>query len=326
MASKFNIFITSVFYAIFVLIVERSFGVPYDYHPDSLTYLSVNPDATLNNFINNPLSFWGSFYYVFVAALGSSYENLLLVNVAFFALTNTFLFSVVSPFYNKHGVLFFLSAFLLIFDPYRAHLAVHTLKDTLIIFSLVAALYFKNPIIKIIFIFAGSFFRFAFFVYIPIFISYVKLNSKVFSFLIIVSFISVLPFYDLIFSALQSGQSSDMSFRDFDRVPSFLEFGFPLSDLLRAAFWPIIRLSGLAFVFSPVYLLFLPTALALMYLFFKFFKSLPICFYFAIIPLLALAYSVSGYNSYLRYTAPVITAITFIIFKFISDNKHARIL
>ena len=102
-----------------------------------------------------------------------------------------------------------------------------------------------------------------------------------------------------------------MAFRSFDLVPNFLNYDDGLvGSLIRAVLWPVIRITGAAALFSPVYFLFLIQACALMYITFVNRSYLKFTHIFLIFPLVALAYGTTGYNSYLRYTQPALTILS----------------
>jgi hypothetical protein len=175
-------------------------------------------------------------------------------------------------------------------------------------FSLVTFLFSSSKIISIFGLILGFMLRLGFFIYLPM--KFVNLNKK--SFIIFTSFVlfSFWYFKDVIFRGLSLGQEIDMSFREFDRVYNFVEIGYPLGDIMRSLTWPVIRLTGLAALFHFIYLLFLFQSLALIYLFFANKNYLNYKIIFFIIPLVSLAIVTTGYNSYLRWSQPIITAFS----------------
>jgi hypothetical protein len=284
-------------------------GIGIDYHPDATTYLDSLDESTNLRFFDNPLDYVGSFYYVFVNFLNGSVNLLIGFNIFLFAVTNSAMFNLVRRIYLKKGWLYYFSILIIIFDPYRAHLSTHVLKDTFIMFCLFFLCFSKGFIIMIFSAILGMFLRFAFFIYVPILFALKKITIKNIFFILIIFCITSYLFIDNIILGLQEGQSADMAFRSFDQVPNFLNYD-TAGSLMRTIIWPVIRISGSAILFSPVYLLFLIQAWALMYLAFvnrSYFKFTHI---FLILPLAVLAYSTTGYNSYLRYTQPVLTILS----------------
>jgi hypothetical protein len=296
------IFVLSLFFSIFILSIERLMNIGTDYHPDSLTYL--NNSIPLSSFLQNPFNYLGSFYYVVTGLFNSEIIFLISFNIFIFSLTNLILFSKVRDIYSKNGLLFYFSVLIVIFDPYRAHLSVHVLKDTLIMFFLVLVFFTSNILLNFFFIFMGFMFRLGFFIYLPIiFLSSFK---KIF---LILFFIIFILNKDIIFLGLSSGQEINMAFRFFDIIPNFVDIRYPWGEILRAIFWSFIRLTGLAFVFHPIYFLFFFQAIAGIYLIFYDSHHIKKKLFISLIILASLAVVTTGYNSYLRWTQPLMTVL-----------------
>ena len=143
----------------------------------------------------------------------------------------------------------------------------------------------------------------------PVLLSLKKITIKNIFFIFAIFCLTSYLFIENIILGLQEGQSADMAFRSFDQVPNFLKYDL-VGSLMRAIIWPVIRITGAAVLFSPVYLLFLIQACALMYMTFVNRSYLKFTHIFLILPLAVLAYSTTGYNSYLRYTQPVLTILS----------------
>ena len=62
-----TIFILSIFFALFILLIENLVGINIDYHPDSSTYLKNSHQDIFFDFLKNPLNYLGSFYCVLVS-------------------------------------------------------------------------------------------------------------------------------------------------------------------------------------------------------------------------------------------------------------------
>ena len=284
-------------------------GVGIDYHPDATTYLDSLDESTHLKFYNDPLSYVGSFYYVFVSFLKGNVNILIGFNIFLFAVTNSAIFNLVRKTYLKKGWLFYFSILAIIFDPYRAHLSTHVLKDTFIIFCLFFLCFSKSFIINILSAIIGIFLRFAFFIYVPMLISLKKITIKNFISMFIIFFITTYYFLEEIILGINEGQTADMAFRSFDLVPNFINH-YSNGGLTRMMLWPAFRITGAAALFSHVYLLFLIQGCALVYITFVNRAYLKFVHLFLIIPLAALAYSVTGYNSFLRYTQPALTILS----------------
>ena len=302
------IFFISILFSLLVLLLENLIDINYAYHPDTLTYLNSAGEINLMNFFKNPINFLGSFYYVWVSFFSSNIIILIILNIFLFALTNSILFSQVKKIYKKKGPLYFIAVLFIIFDPYRAHLSVHILKDTMIIFSLVIFLFSSSKIISFFGLILGFMLRLGFFVYLPIKFTYANKKNFITSFLIIA--IPFLYYSDGIISLILDEERGSMAFRSFDRVYNFIEIEYPIGVIMRSITWPIIRLTGLAALFHPIYLLFLFQSVVLMYLFFINENYLSYKIILFIIPLVGLAIITTGYNSYLRWSQPVITALS----------------
>lgn len=284
--------------------IESIFGITLGYHPDTLTYLeNSGPDLPFD-FIDNPFQFFGNFYYVLVSIFDKNIIIILSINIILFALTNFCIYLKIKNYLSNNGYFYFFSCLILIFDPYRAHLSVHILKDTLIIFSFILLLCNLNNISSFFFLILGFFLRFQFYGYLPIIFAFLsKRNASIIIVVLLISsqFLSFGAFSDL--------NKPDLAFRDFDLVPNFVYLSNPYGDILRSLTWPIVRLFNLAFIFHPIYFLFFLQSLALIYLIFFNKSYLNFKFLFFLFVLALIAFAAPGYNSYLRYTQPVITAL-----------------
>lgn len=318
-----HFFIISILFSLLVLSIERSVNINYDYHPDTLTYLNNSSEDLIADFYQNPLQFLGSFYYIWVSFFTANKIVLITLNIFIYALTNSIMFLLIKEIYRKKGWLYYISVLIIIFDPYRAHLSVHILKDTLIIFSLVLFIFSSSKIISSFGLILGFMLRLGFFAYIPIILIY--LNKKNFIFITLGIIIPFWYFWGIILSGISSGQEADMAFRDFDRVYNFVEIGYPLGDIMRSLTWPVIRLTGLAVLFHYTYLLFFFQSVALMYLFFANKNYLSYKIIFFISTLAGLAIVTSGYNSYLRWSQPIITALSIWLAALPVDTQNLRL-
>jgi len=110
------------------------------------------------------------------------------------------------------------------------------------------------------------------------------------------------------FYAIQN--MADMTNRSFDNVYNFINFDFPFAQILRGITWPVIRITGLAVLFHPFYFLFLLQSVALMYIIYVNRRYVDYRVVFFILPLVIIATITNGYNSYLRWTQPIITVLS----------------
>jgi hypothetical protein len=298
-------FFYSIIYSLIILFIERKNNIKIDFHPDATEYFERADQEILSSFIENPFQFLGKFYYVIVSYFIDNIEFLLILNILAYSLTNYILYLIIKNIFSKKNFLYSIFILIVIFNPYRAHLAVHPLKDTLIILSLVFSFFSSSIVINFIFIFFGSMLRLGFYVYLPIF--FLNIKNKKFAFLIFFILSLFLYFYfgGMISEALKL--DVDMRNRSFDTVYNFINFDFPFAQILRGITWPVIRITGLAVLFHPFYFLFLLQSLALMYIIYVNRRYIDYRVVFFILPLMIIAVVSSGYNSYLRYSEPLIT-------------------
>ena len=291
-----------------ILFIERKNNIQIDFHPDVTEYFEKADEEILKLFIENPFQFLGKFYYVLVSYFIDNTEFLIILNILAYSLTNYILYLVIKNIFRKKNFLYSIFILIVIFNPYRAHLALHPLKDTLIILSLVFSFFSSSIVINFIFIFLGFMLRLSFYVYLPIF--FVSIKKKLFFFIFTFLF-SIIFFYfsSVMFDAIQN--MADMTNRSFDNVYNFINFDFPFAQILRGITWPVIRITGLAVLFHPFYFLFLLQSVALMYIIYVNRRYVDYRVIFFILPLIALAVVSSGYNTYLRYSEPLITIFSF---------------
>jgi hypothetical protein len=298
---EIRIFFSSIIFSLTVLIIERIIGIGADYHPDSTYYLNYQDYAKHFRV--------GLFFHDVVYFFNSNVSALLTLNVVAFSLTNLVLYSVLKKVYLTNGWFYYISSLIVIFDPYRAHLSIHVLKDSLLILTLVLFLFSSNIIIKLIFLFMSIMLRLGFFIYFLMFFSFFK---KKFTYILLIFTISLFVFiifyYKIGLPAYQV--QLDIRFRSFDNVYNFINFDFPFAQILRGITWPVIRITGLAVLFHPFYFLFLLQSVALMYIIYVNRRYVDYRVIFFILPLVIIATITNGYNSYLRWTQPIITVLS----------------
>jgi hypothetical protein len=298
---RIRIFFSSMLFSLIILIIERIIGIGADYHPDSSYYLNYK-DYVKHFRV-------GLFYHDVVYFFNSNLSALITLNVVAFALTNTVLYSAIKKVYLTKGRFYYIAALIIIFDPYRAHLSIHVLKDTLLILSLVLFLFNSNIIVKLFFLLISIMFRIGFFIYFIMFFSFFK-NRFTYILLIIAiaSFLFFLLYYIVGLPVYE--MQIDMRFRSFDKVYNFINLDFPFAQILRGISWPIIRITGLAALFHPFYFLFLIQSVVLMYIIYANKRFIDYRIIFFILPLVIIATITNGYNSYLRWTQPIITVLS----------------
>jgi len=117
-----------------------------------------------------------------------------------------------------------------------------------------------------------------------------------------------------------------MTFRDFDKVPTFNEFGF-FGILLRAAIWPFFVLTGVYLFISPS-VAFFPLALGsfLVQIWCKFFLKKSGMLIQVYASCFAIALFVNGFTSYLRYTFPLILIIPILIMNRLRSENSRNLI
>jgi hypothetical protein len=136
--NKISIFIISILICSLFLGLERIIGIKWNYHPDAETYILEGPVVALVLIENGFLGLFNNFYYIISFLCSANINYLIFLNILFYSLTNVLIFIIFKRSDKKY--LLNLPFWILVLVPYRIHLAVHVLKDTIIIFSLVLIL------------------------------------------------------------------------------------------------------------------------------------------------------------------------------------------
>jgi len=307
----FVVFLISVSMCMLVLWAERSVGIEWDFHPDANTYITKSNGAE-----NNFMTFYkGNLFYIIVNFFNSNINTVIAFNVFLYALTNVALAQFFIKRSRAKHVLTFILFYLVIFNPYRIHLSVHVLKDTLIIFGLVIFFSFSKR-------YSWVFLFISFMVSLRVSIYLVSVMNKrnlIIVTVLVVAFILTLPM-DFILSVMSTENQVDMTFRTFDNVHNFFELGL-LGAIIRALIWPFLYLTGLFFIISPS-IMYLPLALGSLFLQIWHIKQFgKLAVYFQIyLSMSILAFMVSGFTSFVRYTLPLLTILPLIVM----DNKSVK--
>ena len=294
------LFLFSILFCLVVLNIENLIGINLEFHPDSLFYIERAGDINFNQF-------QFKYIYFFYVKLIMNPEILIIINIILYSFTNIFLYSFFKKKVQLNRSTIALIIFFIIFNPLRAHYAVHLLKETLIIFLLVSLFISRKSIFAIIFLLLGFFLRPAFFIYSLLL--YRSFNLKYSFFIVVIPIIFfVYHYFDAIkFVIFQT--NGDMQFRSFDTVPNFIDLGF-LGQIYRSLTWPIFLLSGIFAILSPS-LFFIPIGiynfiyLSLCVVISKDYKNIFVLF----VILSIFGFIVSGFTSYIRYSLPVFTLL-----------------
>jgi len=340
-------FFISILACILTLVTERFFGIEWDFHPDSNTYIVWSKEFTVSacsTFNLNCISdLKGNLFYFIVDFFDSNIKLVMFFNIIIYSITN----SAIGHFFRKNcklqsegylGILFLL----VIFNPYRAHLSLYVLKDTLIIASLVFLTLNKRNVSSLIFFIFGAFLRNGWIIYFFSFINISNLNNILrkknylnkknfyfvsFTLLVFASYFAwfVIHYWPTIIH-VTTNTNGNMTFRDFDSVPSFFELGL-LGSVIRAFLWPLLYLTGFFIFFSPS-IMYLPIAIGSFFIQFwvlNHFKNpsrlLPI--YLSIFLSMGIfAFIVSGFTSFIRYCLPLMAILPILLIN--EDNRIAE--
>ena len=297
------LFIFSVASSVLLLVIERLVGMEWDYHPDSLTY--INDSAIFFDFVkSDPLVALGKLYYIFVYLTGESIPILIFINIFFYAITNCIIFNYLKEYSKNYLSLMILIIY--IFHPYRLHLSISVLKETLLFFFLVSSVIYSkyNFLLSLAFSLRSGFYAGAFF----------KLK---YLFLLFILTLLLTKFLDteVYFNQIINLNETNFSFRDYDNVPNFNEFGI-YGSYLRSLIWPFIFLSGAFLLISPVGL-FIPIAFGQVF-------SQLMCQLLFRRPLFSIggyfvlgffAFIINGFTTYFRYGYPLMLIIPLLMAK-----------
>lgn len=316
-------FLISFLSSILFLLIERVVGISWEYHPDAVTYITTYREMIYEFIQQGPISVVNNFYFFIVYFFSGSISALILFNIIIYSFTNVILYNNFNKYllrnkYTNNYKKYFFYAWI-IFLPYRLHLSNHVLKDTLIIFFLVIL---------------TSELKFKYFAWIPLLLIRVFSGFYLFSFIkkkyliyiIVVSIVIFILFPFQMINLLSEKNDTSMTFREFDTIPTFQEYGL-IGILLRSIFWPILSLTGFfiflspSFSFLPIFIGSLFTQIVSKLFFKKYAITLGIFFCFMIIALF-----VNGFTSYIRYTFPVIVSIPNILMftKITEKNEYSK--
>ena len=340
-------FFISILACVVTLIIERLLGIEWDFHPDSNTYIVTSKEWVVDSCPTYNLrcvsNLKGNLFYLLVDFFHSNIQLVMFFNILIYSITN----SAISNFFRNNcklqsegylGLLFLL----VIFNPYRTHLSLYVLKDTLIIASLVFLTLNKKNVFSTIFFIFGAFLRNGWIIYFLSFINISNLNNIIrkrnqfnkknlyfisFALLLLASYFVwfVIHYWHTIVH-VTTNTNGNMTFRSFDSVPSFYELGL-LGSVIRAFLWPLLYLTGVFIFFSPS-IMYLPIAIGSFFIqfwVFNHFKNplrfLPI--YLSIFLSMGIfAFIVSGFTSYIRYCLPLMAILPILLIN--EDNRTTK--
>lgn len=314
MLNPFFALVASLLFSLASLTLVRSFGINWDYHVDAVTY--VETSSVVANEIFNGSSPVNLGYFVVCHLLDSSPSLIVFFNIFVYSLGNMFMV----PFFR--GLPFSSGASSMLFivfaiSPYRVYLSTTLLKDTLVI-SISLLLFLpllstvRNPTIlkplSLVPLAGLLLVRLQAISYLVIPMRFTRsLSRNLLIFFALFILLQSLQVYlgSSVFSTIESASSSDMSFREYDTVPSFASMGIT-GSFLRMLIWPVFVATGSFILFSPSLQFFFVATGS-----FAFFIICIIYFRKSYIGLssfmlLALTASVTtGFTSFVRYALPI---------------------
>jgi hypothetical protein len=291
-----TVFTISLLLSITTLLIERILGINWDFHPDSVTYATESSNIFKIILEGETFDLVNNFYYVVVHFFGESIVAVIILNIILYSITNAKMYVILKDNYKNEN---FIYIYILIFvNPYRLHLSTTMLKDTLIIFLLLCIYVNKNKLLIFVIMILT---RLASIIYIlPM------LSKKMLSILVIIFIgLFITDFTPLIDFLIKSSEN-EMTFREFDKMPTFKELGL-IGSIIRSVTWMLLSFSGL-FIFVSPSIMFLPITIgifATVYSQYKLSGNLGINLEIAI-SLLTFGILVTGFTSYIRYIYPIL--------------------
>lgn len=305
---SFAVFFVSLAAALLFLGFERFAGIPWDFHPDSVTYATLSDYTVRAILAQDYFLIFNNGYYFWASMLGMSVVLMTAANILFFSLTNVVLFQFHQSYCRNQqdSWQWILALLILMFNPYRLHLATTALKDTMIVMFVVLMMtdrrYYSFWVMPFLFTLRVA----------SLFYMVTKLSRKNLIRLLVVALLLSAIFAGTLGDRLLEFNSADMQLREFDRIPNFRNLGL-VGTFARAALWPILAMTGAFAVLSPA-LAFIPVALGSVtnQIYCKMVTgryAFPLAI---IVPMAIFAALVTGYTPYIRYIYPLLVVLPII--------------
>jgi hypothetical protein len=312
----FIIFLASVFICTLALLFEQAIGINWDFHPDAVNYVTVYNDVVSSSILALPNQLY--FYIAYVAK--GNISVLIALNILAFSITNLIFFKEYSSYskvFNKKSLVYL---FLLIFTPYRIHLAIHVLKDTLVILFFTLIVGSKKIRLNSILLLTSLFLmRVYSLIYFSLFFRIRLLLLSLLTLFILMAFFDI-----ALLDFILERNFAEMHNRAFDTIPSFSDFGL-MGTLTRMVVWPVLLISGYFIVlapnlfFAPIFLEIIATRLWS----WRFLRSaglnLNLIFCLALISAL-----VNSFTAFLRYAYPLLVVMPIILMQNRIDLLNAK--
>lgn len=287
--------------------VELEAGISKSFHIDSQTYADpeITKELCYRAFEGKVTDFFRGGYFCTSYILGP--EISILINAILYCVTTVILMDTLIRARLSLGTTLLITV--IIFAPYRAHLAIHLLKDSLIHFFVCLGLFYRGGALWAIplMLFRGP----AALLYFGSLFSIKKImviTAAVLVVLIPMFWASLIAKLEI----LMQGNNNMAVYQDYDTVPTFQDMGL-FGDFLRFMLWPGLLITGAFLITSPS-IFFIPIAIIglpsviLIILSNKSSRLLSqlIKMYFSIG---VIAYIMPGYTSFIRYSYPFISIV-----------------
>jgi hypothetical protein len=310
------VFVFSILVAYAFLLLERMFGIEWDFHSDAVAYITNN-----GQYGENLAGLANNLYFFIANWLGGSLTLMIGLNIIAYALTNVVGCLRIRQYAYACGltpIRALVVTLVFLIQPYRLHLSVHVLKDTLIIFLLLLAVT-SSPGRAWSAVLGLLALRLAAVIYFI-----VSLPRKLVIALLAIALLITVSHSQEVLDFLIFRNEQDMGGRDFDTVPNFVDYG-PVGALLRGLMWPLLLISGAFWLLSPA-LMYLPIALEVMIGRFALSRIarvgtdwLPV---FLVLALLAIL--VNSFTAYVRYAYPLVCVLPVIGLRFMMTKDKSK--
>lgn len=315
------IFFLSLAVATLFLGIERFAGIPWDFHPDSVTYATVAHDTARAILAQGYSGIPNNGYYFWADWLGMSVAWMTFANLVMFAATNVVLFRFHDQYCNndRASVRWLFALFLLLANPYRLHLSTTALKDTMILMFVVLLAVNRRR-------FMGGIFPFLMALRVAsIFYFVIKLKRQHLFALLALAMVLSLVFANALGDRLLDFNSADMQLREFDKIPNFRALGLA-GTLARALTWPVLATTGAFAILSPAFAFF-PVAIGSVtnQIYCRMVTgrfAIPLAI---IVPMAIIGALVTGYTAYIRYVYPLLAVLPIVAIQQRYDDEVARL-
>jgi len=298
------------------LLVERSAGIEWDFHPDAAAYVT-DYDLYVDDIANIP----NNLYFFISRLLGGNLPALIELNILAYSLANAVGWLRIRQYGQVCGLSrgrILAATLVFLLQPYRLHLGVHVLKDTLIILMLLLAVSGapRRMWLAVTALLALLALRVSAIIY---FVG--RLPQRLVVGLPVLASLALATQSQEVIGFLIARNELDMGGRDFNTVPSFEDYG-AAGTLMRGALWPLLLMTGAFWLLSPA-MTFLPIAVEML-------AGRVVLAQLARVridwlPILAalglMAMLVNSYTAYIRYGYPLVCLLPLLGLQMMARNK-----